>query len=156
MIWFLFHFLIFFELILDSLRTFRIMSSTYLRSWVWKYSINSLWNNGLPRRFSGKESICQFRKHRFDPWSGKIPCVEDQLSPWATATEPGSCNYWSPLALEPWRSGRPRALSSHRNEKPGYSKKRGTSGEGLGRGICKMRGWSGQRRVRDAVSGNEK
>ena len=121
MIWFLFHFLIFFELILDSLRTFCIMSSTYLRSWVWKYSINSFWNNGLPRRFSGKESICQFRKHRFDPWSGKIPCVEDQLSPWATATEPGSCNYWSPLALEPWRSGCPRALSSHRNEKPGYS-----------------------------------
>jgi len=28
----------------------------------------------LPRKFSGKESVCQCRRHRFDPWAGKIPC----------------------------------------------------------------------------------
>ena len=25
---------------------------------------------------------------RFDPWSGKIPYTAEQLSPWATTTEP--------------------------------------------------------------------
>ena len=29
--------------------------------------------NGLPRWLSGKESTCQFRKHRFNPCVGKIP-----------------------------------------------------------------------------------
>ena len=29
---------------------------------------------GPPRWLSGKESICQCRRHRFDPWVGKIPC----------------------------------------------------------------------------------
>jgi len=28
---------------------------------------------GLPWRLSGKDSTCQCRRHRFDPWSGKIP-----------------------------------------------------------------------------------
>ena len=28
---------------------------------------------GLSRRPSGKESLCQCRRHRFDPWVGKIP-----------------------------------------------------------------------------------
>ena len=28
---------------------------------------------GLPRWLSGKESACQCRRHRFDPWVGKIP-----------------------------------------------------------------------------------
>ena len=28
---------------------------------------------GLPRWFSGKESACQCRRHRFNPWVGKIP-----------------------------------------------------------------------------------
>ena len=28
---------------------------------------------GLPRWLSGKESACQCRRHRFDPWMGKIP-----------------------------------------------------------------------------------
>ena len=27
----------------------------------------------LPRWLSGKESACQYRRHRFDPWVGKIP-----------------------------------------------------------------------------------
>ena len=29
---------------------------------------------GLLWRLSGKESTCQFRRHRFDPWVRKIPC----------------------------------------------------------------------------------
>ena len=28
---------------------------------------------GLPRWLSGKESTCQCRRHRFNPWVGKIP-----------------------------------------------------------------------------------
>ena len=28
---------------------------------------------GLPRWHSGKESTCQCKRHRFDPWIGKIP-----------------------------------------------------------------------------------
>ena len=28
---------------------------------------------GLPRWLSGKESACQCRRHRFDPWVGRIP-----------------------------------------------------------------------------------
>jgi len=28
---------------------------------------------GLPWWSSGKESACQCSRHRFDPWSGKIP-----------------------------------------------------------------------------------
>ena len=27
----------------------------------------------LPQWISGKESTCQRRRHRFDPWVGKIP-----------------------------------------------------------------------------------
>ena len=27
---------------------------------------------GIPRWYSGKESTCQHRKHRFNPWVGKI------------------------------------------------------------------------------------
>ena len=37
---------------------------------------------------SGKESACQCRSHGFDLWSGKIPHAMEQLSPWATTTEP--------------------------------------------------------------------
>ena len=44
---------------------------------------------GLPWWLSGKEAICQCRRHGFDPWSGKkIPCAREQLSPSTTTTEP--------------------------------------------------------------------
>ena len=43
---------------------------------------------GLPWWLSGKEPTWQCRRHRFDPWSGKIPYVSGQVSPWATTTEP--------------------------------------------------------------------
>ena len=42
----------------------------------------------LPWWFSGEESICQCRRHRFDPWSGKIPCAAGQLSLCATTVMP--------------------------------------------------------------------
>ena len=73
-----------------------------------------------------KESICQCRGHRFDPWSGKIPLAEEKLSPWATAMGPVLCsqgtttsepmyhNYWNPRALKPVLPYK----RSHCNEKP--------------------------------------
>ena len=59
------------------------------------------------------KSICQCRRHGFDPWSRKIPHATVQLSPCTTITEPVfqslgaatpeplSCNYWSLCTLEP-------------------------------------------------------
>ena len=44
---------------------------------------------GLPWSLSGKESTCQHRRQRFDPWSVKIPYAAGQLSLSATTTEPG-------------------------------------------------------------------
>jgi len=38
--------------------------------------------------YSGEESACQCREHRFNPWSRKIPYAAEQLSPCATTTEP--------------------------------------------------------------------
>ena len=43
---------------------------------------------GLPWRLSGKEPTCQRRGHRCDLWSRKIPHAAEQLSPFATTTEP--------------------------------------------------------------------
>ena len=55
---------------------------------------------GLPWWDSG-----QCRRHRFDPWSGKIPHAAEQLrlchNYWARTLGPTSCNDWSPRALEP-------------------------------------------------------
>ena len=58
------------------------------------------------------------QRHRFDPWSGKIPHAAGQLSPCATTTEP---MLWSPpaastepVALEPMFSNK----RIHCDEKP--------------------------------------
>ena len=32
----------------------------------------------FPKWFSSKESTCQYRRHRFDPWVRKIPCRRAQ------------------------------------------------------------------------------
>ena len=37
----------------------------------------------LPWQISGEESVCQCRRHRFDPWLGKIPHATEQLGPCA-------------------------------------------------------------------------
>ena len=42
---------------------------------------------GLSCWLSGKESTCQYRRHRFDPWSGKIPHAAGHLSLCTTTTE---------------------------------------------------------------------
>ena len=41
----------------------------------------------LPWWWSSKESICQCRGHRFDPWSGNIPHATGQLIPRTPTTE---------------------------------------------------------------------
>ena len=73
---------------------------------------------------SGKESICLCRRHRFNPWSKKIPQAREQLSLCAmtikptlyslggTNTKPADSNYWSTHALQ--REGCvPRDSSPH-------------------------------------------
>ena len=50
---------------------------------------------GLPRWLSGKESTCQCRRHRFDPWVGKIP--------WRR-------KWWPTLAFLPGKFHRERSL----------------------------------------------
>ena len=68
-------------------------------------------SRGLPWWRSGWESACQCRGHGFEPWSGKIPHAAEQLSPWATTTEPA--------CLEPVlhnRRGRDSERPAHRDE----------------------------------------
>ena len=43
---------------------------------------------GLPWWLSGKESACQYKRCRFNPWSEKIPHAKEQLSPCATSIKP--------------------------------------------------------------------
>ena len=69
---------------------------------------------GLPWWLSGEEPACQWRRCGFDPWSGRIPHVVEQLSLCTTTLEPGSCNYWSWCPLEPVS----HCKRSHCNEKP--------------------------------------
>ena len=45
-------------------------------------------NNGLPWWLSCEEYAFQCRRHRFNPWSRRIPPVTEQLSPCSTTTEP--------------------------------------------------------------------
>ena len=58
---------------------------------------------GLPGDLVVKSPSWQCRRHRFDPWSRKIPHAAEQLSLWATTIEPvpWSCNYWSLRTLKP-------------------------------------------------------
>ena len=68
-------------------------------------------DGGLPWWRSGWESACQCRGHGFAPWSGKIPHAAEQLSPWATTTEPAR--------LEPVlcnKRGRDGERPAHRDE----------------------------------------
>ena len=44
-------------------------------------------SRGLPWWLSGKESTCQSRRCRFDPWSEKIAHAAEQLSPSTTTTK---------------------------------------------------------------------
>ena len=42
---------------------------------------------GLPWWLNGKQSICQYRRHRFDPWSRRIPCATQQPSLYTTTID---------------------------------------------------------------------
>ena len=60
---------------------------------------------GLSSWLSGKEPTCQCRRHRFHPWSRKIPYAEKQPSPCIT-TEPLFCSTAQELQLlMPFRPG---------------------------------------------------
>ena len=75
----------------------------------------------------GKESTCQWRRCRFDPWSGNIPHALEQLGLSATTIvcglEPVLCNKRSPcsekLAHRSWRVAPDNAAG----EKPTHSNK---------------------------------
>ena len=49
------------------------------QAWWWETKDNNS-HKGLPWWLSVAESPCRCRRHRFDPWSGKIPHAEKQLS----------------------------------------------------------------------------
>ena len=57
--------------------------------WRWKRRVKKLAypKHSDPWRLSGKESACQWRRHRFNPWCRKIPHASEQLSPCTTATD---------------------------------------------------------------------
>ena len=57
-----------------------------------KAQIKKLAEMRLPWWCNGQESACQCVGHGFNPWSGRIPHVEEQLSPWITTTE--ACALW--------------------------------------------------------------
>ena len=78
-----------------------------------KKNVNTKHLGRLPWWLSGKESTCQWRRRRFNPWSRNILHAAEQLrpcalstepvleSPGATSTEPLHCSYWSLSNLEP-------------------------------------------------------
>ena len=68
---------------------------------------------GLPWWLSGKESACQCRRNRFDPWFGKILHAAEQLSQCTKITEPTLWSLWAENAEAP-------ALRTHalQQEKP--------------------------------------
>ena len=93
------------------------------RIWV-NYKMQFL---GLPWWRSGWESACQCRGYGFKPWSGKIPRAAEQLSPWATTTEP--------VRLEPvLRNGRGRD-----SERPAHCDKSGPRSPQLEKALAQKR-----------------
>ena len=74
----------------------------------------------FPWWLSRWEFTCQCRRHRFDPWSEKIPRAAEQLSQCTTTTTPASCNRCSlrilSCALQLLKPWQPRAHASQ--EKP--------------------------------------
>ena len=88
----------------------RVASSVYPASCT-NVIILKMCYQGLPWWRSRWESACQCGGHGFEPWSGKIPRVAEQLGPWATTTEPAR--------LEPVlrnKRGRDSERPAHRDE----------------------------------------
>ena len=105
------------------------------------YIINCL---ELPLWLSGKEFTCQFRRHRFDPWAGKIPGAVEQVSPCTTTTtkpelqsletattEPACCSYRGPSVPEPCHLKR-----GHHNEKLVHSVRSSSCSPLLEKSLC--------------------
>ena len=71
---------------------FPCASSTTFKALSWDRASSTLYDSEqegeLPWWFSGEGSICQYRRHRFDPWSGKIPHAPELLSQCVATTEP--------------------------------------------------------------------
>ena len=69
---------------------------------------------GLPWWLSGKESTCQFRRHGFDPWSGKISQVSEQRSLCTSVIEPSCLTAYAPQQQKalPWEARTPQQKSS--------------------------------------------
>ena len=67
-------------------------------------------NTGLPLVMQWIRIHLPMQGHRFDPWSGRISHASEQLSPWATTTEP--------VHLEPMRCKK----RGHCSEKLKYHK----------------------------------
>ena len=56
---------------------------------------------GFPWWLSGKESTCQCRRHRFDPWVGKIPWRR-KWQPTPVFLPGKSYGQRSPVGYSPW------------------------------------------------------
>ena len=71
---------------------------------------------GLFWWLSGKEpmSLCQCRRHRFNPWSGKIPHAAGQLSPCTTTIKPVLWN----LGVKTTEALGPQSLCPAREKPP--------------------------------------
>ena len=76
---------------------------------------------GLPWQLSGKESACQFKRQRFNPWSRKIPHAAEQLSLCATTSEPACSNHWSPQAVLCGKWGHRREKPMHHNQRKAHT-----------------------------------
>ena len=79
------------------------------------------WDEGLPWWLSGKESICQCRRHGSAPWSGKTPHATEELSLCTTSTEPvlwgPGQNYWACRPQLP-KAACPRAHALQQEKPP--------------------------------------
>ena len=91
-----------------------------------------------PRWLSGRESTCQCRWYRFDPWNGKIPCRRKGQAP--PVFLPGEFHgQRSPVGYSPWGCNRVRhdlatkqQLHFYKEEKQGLECVWGMQGSGGG------------------------
>ena len=77
---------------------FPLLGTLFIKASIWlmsRYSFFKTQNKGLPWWSSGKESACQSRRHRFDPWSLTKPVHHNC---WACTLEPKNLNYWAHCA----------------------------------------------------------
>ena len=65
---------------------------------------------GFPGDDSGKEPVCQYRKHEFDPWVGKILMSE------------GMATHYSVLAWKTPRTEKPGGLQSTDSRRVGHDR----------------------------------